>query len=200
MMLFQPTYFSPICQFQKLLKAENVLFEVCDNFQKQTYRTRLKIYTPNGIQTLHIPIKHKKGIRQKTKDVEIEYSFRWQRKHFKSLQNSYRSSPYFEFYEDDLAPLYEKHYKYLLDFLLATQELSFEMLQIEVPYLKTTTYKTKYLEGKDFRFLENAKNKQEFTVSEYTQVFDEKHGFISNLSILDLLFNEGPNAISVLNV
>ncbi len=199
-MLFQPTYFSPIYQFQKLVNADKVVFEVQDNFQKQTYRTRFKIYTPNGIQTLHIPIKHKKGVRQKTRDVEIEYSFRWQRKHFKSLQNSYRSSPYFEFYEDDIAPLYEKKHKYLLDFLLLTQELSFEMLQIDIPYSKTIAYEPSYPSELDFRYFDNAKIKKEFKVKKYTQVFEQKHGFIPNLSILDLLFNEGPNAISILSI
>lgn len=197
-MLFQPTYFSPIFQFQQLVKAEEVVFEVQDNFQKQTYRTRLKIYTPNGIQTLVIPIKHNKGIRQKTKDVRIDHSFRWQRKHFKSLQNSYRSSPYFEFYEEDIAPIYEKQYEFLIDFLFKTQEMCFELLQIDGNYTKTSSYETEYADKMDFRFLADAKLNQNFEVLTYKQVFEIKHGFKPNLSILDLLFNEGPNAISLL--
>ncbi len=197
-MLFQPTYFSPICQFQQLVNTKEVVFEVQDNFQKQTYRTRLKIYTPTGIQSLVIPIKHNKGIRQKTKDVWIDTSIRWQHKHFKSLQNSYRSSPYFEYYEDDLVPLYEKRYDFLLDFLFETQEVCFEMLQIDCAYTKTSNYEIEYEKNTDFRSLAEAKSKQIFDVVAYKQVFEAKHGFLPNLSILDLLFNEGPNAMSFL--
>ena len=197
-MLFQPTYFSPIYQFQQLVNADEVVFEVQDNFQKQSYRTRMQIATPIGIQTLIIPIRHNNGIRQKTKEVRIDNSFRWQRKHYKSLQNSYRSSPYFEFYEDEISPLYKKPHKYLLDFLILSQELSFELLQIESNYSKTTEYKPDYIKNLDYRFLENAKSKQKFEVVQYKQVFENKHDFIPNLSILDLLFNEGPNALSLL--
>jgi hypothetical protein len=199
-MIFQPTYFSPIYQFQKLVNADEVFFEVQDNYQKQSYRTRLKIYTPNGLQSLVIPIKHQKGVRLLTKDVEIEYAFDWQKKHLKSLQNSYRSSPYFEYYEDDIMPIYKKKEKYLIDFLFKTQELSFEMLQIDVNYQKTKEYIPKYPKDQDFRFLNDPKLKEVFPIKKYTQVFEGKHGFIPNLSILDLLFNEGPNAISLLDV
>jgi len=197
-MLFQPTYFSPISQFQKLVYAKECLFEIQDNYQKQTYRTRVSIATPQGRQELIIPIKHLKGIRQKTKEVQIEYSYPWQRKHFKSFQNSYRSSPYFEYYEDDLAPIYEKKEKYLLDFLLKTQELSFEMLQLNIEISKTSEYLTSYPPEKDFRFLANTKVNETSPFPKYNQVFEAKHGFIPNLSILDLLFNEGPNSVRLL--
>lgn len=197
-MLFQPTYFSPIYQFQKLVKADEVLFEIQDNYQKQTYRTRLNIATPNGIQALTIPIKHNKGIRQKTKEVRIDNTYRWQRKHLKSLQTAYRSSPYFEFYEDEIIPLYERPHKFLLDFLFITQELSFELLQLDIDYLKTSQYDLNYPQHLDVRYLAEAKKNQEFEVKPYKQVFESKHSFIPNLSILDLLFNEGPNALSLL--
>lgn len=197
-MLLQPTYFSPIYQFQQLINADEVIFEVQDNFQKQTFRTRMQIATPNGIQTLIIPIKHNNGIRQKTKEVRIDNTYRWQRKHLKSLQTSYRSSPYFEFYEEELEPLYKKQHKYLLDFLFLTQELSFELLQIDSNYSKTTEYEPDYTKGLDLRFLAEAKTKQKYEVDPYKQVFEDRHAFIPNLSILDLLFNEGPNALSLL--
>ena len=197
-MLFQPTYFSPIIQFEKIVQAEKCMFEVYDNYQKQTYRTRLSIYTPEGRQDLNIPVKHKKGSKLMTKEVEIENAYNWQRIHFKSLQNFYRTSPFYEFYEDELAPIYEKQEKYLLDFLLKTQEISFEMLQLDLEIKKTTEYRVDYPKNQDFRFLENPKLVLAQTFNKYTQVFDNKHGFIPNLSILDLLFNEGPNAISLL--
>lgn len=197
-MVFQPTYFSPIIQFEKILQTEKCVFEIYDNYQKQTYRTRLSIYTPQGKQDLYIPVKHQKGVKQLTRDIEIENTYKWQRRHFKSLQNSYRSSPYYEYYEDDLVPLFEKKEKYLIDFLLKTQELSFEMLQIDIPIQKTAEYRMDYPSSEDFRFLENPKWVADKPFKKYTQVFESKHGFIPNLSILDLLFNEGPNAISLL--
>jgi hypothetical protein len=199
-MIFQPSYFSPISQFQQLVNDENIIFEIFDNYQKQTYRNRCNIYSPNGLLSLTIPVLHTKTLHQKTKDVKIENSFSWQKNHFKSLQNSYRSSPYFEFYEDDLAPIYEKSHKFLLDFLFLTQELSFEMLQIDIHFSKTTSYEVDYPKSIDFRNLVDAKSKRIFEIESYKQVFDNKYGFISNLSILDLLFNEGPNAISFLNI
>ena len=199
-MIFQPTYFSPIYQFQQLVNADNIVFEVCDSYQKQSYRTRLNIYSPNGVQSLIIPIKHQSGIKQLTKDIKIENTYKWQRNHLKSLQNSYRSSPFFEFYEDDLITLYKKEEKFLLDFLLKSQELAFEMLQIEPSISKTTQFIKEYTKEKDFRFLDSPKIKKKFNLNHYTQVFIDKHGFLPNLSILDLLFNEGSNAISLLKI
>ncbi len=196
-MIFQPTYFSPIYQFKQLLQADEVTFEVFDNYQKQSYRNRFHIFNSNGFLSLSIPIRHNNAKRLLTKDALIENDFDWQKNHFRSLKNSYQSSPYFEYYEDDIAPFYEKPQKYLLDFLLKTQELSLELLQAEVSFSKTTSYKD-YPKEEDFRFMANAKLKQDFSFSKYKQVFEEKHGFIPSLSILDLIFNEGPNAISFL--
>jgi len=198
-MVFQPTYFSPIIQFQKLINNDKCVFEVQDNYQKQSYRTRFSIYSPQGKQDLYIPVQHKKGIKLLTKEVKIENRYKWQRKHFKSLQNSYRSSPFFEYYEDDLALIFDKKEKYLLDFLLKTQDLSFDMLQHNMEITKTTEYRTDYPVEEDFRFLEKPKlNFEEIIFPKYTQVFENKHGFIPNLSILDLLFNEGPNSVTLL--
>ncbi len=196
-MIFQPTYFSPIYQFKQLLQAEEVVFEVFDNYQKQSYRNRFHIYNSNGFLSLSIPIKHNNGQRLLTKEALIENDFDWQKNHFRSLKNSYQSSPYFEYYEDDIAPLYEKPQKYLLDFLFKTQELSLELLQADLPFSKSTSYQDYTIE-EDFRFMANAKLKQEFPFTKYKQVFETKHGFIPGLSILDLIFNEGPNAISFL--
>ena len=197
-MVFQPTYFSPVYQFQKLIKSDTVIFEVFDNYQKQTYRTRCSIYGANGKLSLNIPIKHHNGVRQKTRDIKIENAFPWQKNHFKSLENAYRSSPYFEFYEDELIPFYNKEYTYLLDFLLETQKWSFDTLQLDIDFQKTKEFITHYPKDEDYRYLSDAKSKETFPVQAYNQVFAQKHGFIPNLSILDLLFNEGPNALNFL--
>jgi len=198
-MIFQPTYFSPIYQFQKLVQADEAIFEVFDNYQKQSYRNRLRMYSANGILTLSIPVKHNNGKRQLTKDAKVENSIKWQKNHFNSIKTAYQSSPYFEFYEDDLAPLYEKPQKFLLDFILKTQELTIEMLQIDLKIEQTTAY-LDYTKDVDARYLADAKLEKTFPQIQYKQVFEIKHGFIPHLSIIDLLFNEGPNAYSLLKL
>lgn len=197
-MLFIPTYFAPISQYVALVKNSNIVFEVEDNFQKQTYRNRCYIYAANGKLLLNIPILHTKKMQhQKTKDVKIENSFAWQKLHLKSLQSAYRSSPFFEFYEDDLMPLYEQKQEFLLDFNLKCHEFIMDALQEEIPFTKTIVY-DKNPKVNDARSFALAKKGPIANLKPYTQVFDNKFGFIPNLSILDLLFMEGPNAISYL--
>jgi hypothetical protein len=193
-MLIQPSYFPNIETFQHLMKAENIIFEVQDYYQKQTYRTRCNIYSANGLLSMNIPIKHQKMERQYTKEVKIENEFPWQKNHFKTLQNAYRSSPFFEYYEDDIQKIYQSQEVYLIDFLFKTLELSYKLLQTPLQYSKTEAYHKQYTDIEDFRYLVEAKleTKREFPV--YSQVFESKHGFLANLSILDLLFNEGPQA------
>ncbi|HRN44994.1 MAG TPA: WbqC family protein, partial [Flavobacterium sp.] len=113
--ILHPSYFPSISHFAAMAQSETITFEVEDNFQKQTNRNRAYIYSPNGIQMLNIPIKHSKESRQKTKDIKIETDFDWQKQHFKSLEAAYRSSPFFEFFEDDLRPIFEKKQAFLLD-------------------------------------------------------------------------------------
>ena len=200
--LIHPAYFGSILQFCHIAQAEELVFENEDNYQKQTYRNRQYIYGANAKLLLNIPIKHtgKKNIRQKYKEVKIENDFKWQIIHWRSLETAYRTSPFFEFYEDELIHLYEKEYKYLLDFNYDCFEAVSECLQLEKEYRKTEEYQLEILEEKiqDKRYLIDAKRKQLPTLETYTQVFEDKFGFIPNLSILDLLFNEGPNSLNYL--
>ncbi len=178
-----------------MAREEKIRFEVKDNFQKQTYRNRCYIYGANGKQLLSIPIlQDKKGVKVKSKEVKIDYSANWQVLHKRALDSAYLSSPFYEFYIDDLQVVFEKQFKYLLDLNLKTFEILQECLQLNLKVVKTTNYQKELEAKKDFRFLANAKKEQNFTLDKYVQVFDNKHGFIPNLSILDLLFNEGPNA------
>jgi len=195
--LVQPTYFSTIAQYVAIAKSNQIIFEVEDNFQKQTYRNRCYINTANGKQLLNVPIQHKKGIKQKTKDVKIDYKDNWQKQHLKSLKTAYSSSPFFEFYIDDLLPLFEKKYTYLLDLNIESHLLIMDALQLNIPLKKSENYiiKTEYL---DLRHLAIDKNKTTYNLERYIQVFEQNNGFISNLSILDLLFMEGPNALNYL--
>ena len=197
--LIHPTYFPSISHFTAIVQAEKVTFEMEDNFQKQTNRNRTYIYSPNGIQLLNIPVKHSKTAHQKTKDIQIENDFDWQKQHFKSLEAAYRSSPFFEFFEDDLLPVFEKKHSFLMDLNLEVFELITRCLRMKIEYTTTTEYvhEIKANEIIDFRYLANGK-KDQSQFESYTQVFDDKFGFINNLSVLDLVFNEGKFALDYL--
>ncbi len=188
--LIHPTYFPSISHYIAMIQADSVTFEMEDNFQKQTNRNRMYIYSPNGIQLLNVPIKHSIDKHQKYKDVRIENDFAWQKNHFKSLEAAYRTSPFFEYFEDDFRPLFEKKQEFLMDLNLELFELVNSSLGIKIDAQKTTEYFHDVTEYIDFRSLVNGK-KDGTQIEEYTQVFGDKQGFINNLSILDLLFNEG---------
>jgi hypothetical protein len=197
--LLLPTYFPSISHFVAMAQSEKIVFEMEDNFQKQTNRNRTYIYSPNGIQLLNIPVKHSKEIHQKTKDVKIETDFDWQKQHFKSLEAAYRSSPFFEYFEDDIRPIFEKKHEFLLDLNLEAMEIVSKCLRMKFEYETTTEYFREVDSNKvlDFRTLaEEKKDNSQFEA--YTQVFDDKHGFLNNLSVLDLLFNEGRYALDYL--
>lgn len=195
--LLLPTYFPSISQFAVMAQSENIIFEMEDNFQKQTNRNRTYIYSPNGIQLLNIPVKHSKTAHQKTKDVYIENEFDWQKQHFKSLEAAYRSSPFFEFFEDDIVPVFEKKHTFLMDLNFEVLDIVSKCLRMKLEYGKTTEYFHEVENITDFRYLANGK-KDTNSFDKYPQVFDDKHGFINNLSVLDLLFNEGKFAMDYL--
>ena len=197
--LIHPTYFPSISHFSAMVQSENITFEIEDNFQKQTNRNRTYIYSPNGIQLLNIPVKHSKESHQKTKDIKIETDFDWQKQHFKSLEAGYRSSPFFEFFEDDIRPIFEKKYTFLLDLNFEVLDILSKCFRIKQDYTTTTEYfhEVDTTIITDFRALVNGK--KDLSVFEsYTQVFDDKYGFINNLSVIDLLFNEGKYAMDYL--
>ncbi|MEN8702811.1 MAG: WbqC family protein [Polaribacter sp.] len=198
MALFIPTYFSPISQYSEMINADEIVFEMEDNFQKQSYRNRCYIYNSNGKQLLSIPVKHidKEG-RKKTKDTLVENDFPWQDQHFKSLKSAYRTSPFFDFLEEEIAPIFQKKYKYLQDVNIDTFLFIKDTLQLEQNFTQTNSYQHKN-DSKDFRILADRKHQPKKTIDRYIQMFDNKHGFIPNLSILDLIFMEGPNALSYL--
>ncbi|CAM3602971.1 hypothetical protein FSS13T_21300 [Flavobacterium saliperosum S13] len=195
--LLHPTYFPSISHFTAMVKADSITFEMEDNFQKQTNRNRMYIYSPNGIQMLNIPIKHSKTAHQKFKDVRIENDFDWRKNHFKSLEAAYRTSPFFEYFEDDIRALFEKKHEFMMDLNFQTIEVVTECLGVKFDIEKTTEYFHEVEGLTDFRHLANGK-KDTLVFEPYTQVFDDKHGFINNLSILDLLFNEGRYAVDYL--
>ncbi len=202
--LLHPAYFGPISQWTAIARARKVIFENEDNYQKQTYRNRMYIYDANGRLTLNIPIRHsaamglsKKG-HQKYKDVQIENEFGWQTQHWRAFKASYQTSPFFEFYEDELHPLYHKKFKFLMDFNYHCMEFVADCLQIDLEFNKTDEFILDPEDNDNFRHLINAKSNHGFENSKYTQVFEEKSGFLPNLCVLDLIFNEGTAALDYL--
>ena len=191
--LIHPTYFPNLAHFIAMITSKVVCFEVCDNYQKQSFRNRTEIYAANGKLALTVPVSYTQRNRQLYKDVKIANEEPWQLLHLKSLQSAYSMSPFFEYYIDDLMPLFEKQFDYILDFNLNCFEVLKESLQLNIEPIQTLIFEKQPEAKADFRALVN-RNFKSKPLKPYTQVFSEKHGFISNLSILDLLFNEGPNS------
>jgi hypothetical protein len=197
--LIHPNYFPNIHQFRQIIKANNILFEVSDNYQKQTFRNRTYIYGANGKLGLFIPVIHTHKNRELFKDVKISYESNWMDLHLKSLQSAYRSSPYFEYFEDDFIKLYSKKEKFLVDFNIKCIKLISVFLDLDLDYKISSEYVEKTNDIIDLRDLSNARKEKKIDTPKYIQVFESKHGYLNNLSIIDLIFSEGPNSVSLIN-
>jgi len=197
--LIHPNYFPNIYQFTQIIKANNILFEVSDNYQKQTFRNRTYIYGANGKLGLFIPVIHTHKNRELFKDVKISYESNWMDLHLKSLQSAYRSSPYFEYFEDDFIKLYSKKEKFLVDFNIKCIKLISILLDLDLDYKISSEYVEKTNDIFDLRDLSNARKQKTIETPKYIQVFESKHGYLNNLSIIDLIFSEGPNSVSLIN-
>jgi len=195
-LLLHPAYCPGIDTFAALVQHD-VVWETEDNYQKQTYRNRCYICNDQGKQMLNIPIQHVGGRegRQKYKDVRLKNSYPWQRQHWRTLQTAYRTSPFFEYFEDELAPLYERAFRFLLDFNLEVTATLCACLQSEMPQARTASYELKPEGLYDARYLVDAKREPTPFPIQYHQVFGDRHGFIPHLSVLDLLFNLGTTCL-----
>lgn len=193
------SYLAPIEYYYHMIHSEIAHIDVYENYVKQTYRNRCRILSPNGVQNLTIPlVKARK--KKLTKNVKISYEDNWRKVHWKSLEAAYRSSPYFEFYEDEFYPFYHKReYDYLIDFNWDLDQKIISLLNIEIDVKKSEKYLEVEEKTQDFRQDISPKNtNSRLSFSSYIQVFGDRNGFHPNLSILDLLFNEGPSTISYL--
>jgi hypothetical protein len=196
-LLLYPTYFGPISHYVTMVQADRITFEVQDHFQKQTLRNRMYIYSPNGAQLLNVPVKHSRAGHQKALDIKIDNSENWQKIHFKSLEAAYRSSPFFEYFEDVFSPVFTRKHDSLMDLNMETFSLVTKCLQFAPGFETTVEYFHNQPDFTDIRSWAKAKNDPS-QLEPYKQVFDDRHGFINNLSILDLLFNEGRHALAYL--
>jgi hypothetical protein len=192
-------YLPPVDYFVQLNTYKpDILIEREEHFPKQTYRNRANIYSPDGVLALVVPVIKGSKNHTKVKDVKISYDFMWQRLHWQSLQACYRRSAYFEFYEDDFAPFYEKQITYLFDYNQELLNLLLKLTKIKTELNFTDEYQAEYPNLHDFRFSINPKKESEIQQKPYFQVFEDRRGFMKNLSIIDLLFNQGPQTINYL--
>ena len=192
-------YLPPVEYFAQLNRHKPAfLIEREEHFPKQTYRNRANIYSPDGLLTLVVPVVKGSKVHTPVKDVKISYDFNWQRLHLLSLQACYRRSAYFEFYEDDFAPFYQNQEKWLFDYNEKLLTILLKLLKIPAALNYTQSYEAEYPLLADFRSTINPKKETDMAQKPYFQVFEERHGFMKNLSIVDLLFNQGPQSINYL--
>lgn len=206
--LLSSTYFGPVQWYQKLYRYDTTLIEQHDNYQKQTYRNRCVIATTNGLQTLTVPVV--RGETGSGKDTRVSDHGNWRHLHWHALLSAYNESPFFEYYADDIRPFFERHYNFLYDFNMEICHKMCELLDFSPDIRLTEEYTRGTTTGTpadgcgnanaltDFRDIISHKHPQEdpdFRPRRYYQVYERKHGFIPNLSILDLLFNMGPEGI-----
>jgi hypothetical protein len=219
--LLQTTYFGPVQWYQKLKRYDHCVIEQYDSYQKQTYRNRCVIATANGLQALTVPVDHSPLTidHVQCKDLRISDHNQWRRVHWNALQSAYSESPFFEYYADDIRPFFEQKYEFLIDFNEAIRQKMCELLDIETSVSYSSGFMVHgsgfmvqdpgfrvqdsgfMVQGSwfmDFREVIHAKHPQddpEFQPRSYWQVFQHRYGFQPNLSILDLLFCMGPEAV-----
>lgn len=193
--ILSSAYLPPVSWFRAAMPAQDVFIEAHETYPRQTYRNRCRVMSANGIIALSVPVKKTSGEKKKIKDIEIFYDEPWQRLHWRTIDAAYSNSPFYLYYKDSLFPFYEKKYRFLLDFNILICETIFKLLGDSPSLQLTTTYKHEPEACTDLR---NAFSPKVGAVSSnfkaYHQVFEERHGFIPDLSIIDLLFNEGPAA------
>ncbi len=198
-LLIELHYLPCIDYFVQLLRHENIVLEACENFQKQSYRNRSLILATNKIDVLSVPVLNSNS-KTLIREVEIDYSQPWQKIHWKAIQSAYGKSPYYEYFSDYFRKIYDKKPRFLWDINLEILTVCLKLLQIEKTILFTTEYNKEANNPvnriSDKRSLLHPKKTGEMADVRYVQTFGRD--FVSNLSVIDLLFNEGPNGKALL--
>ena len=187
------SYLGPVAYYSAILQSEEIFIETKEHFIKQSFRNRCTIMGANGSQTLTIPKERKSSDKTLISDISISNKDKWQKSHWQSIVSAYNSSPFFEYYKDELLPFYNTKHNTLFDFNLKLSKTILELMQVEKKINFTSKFQ-KECNGLDFRSSKFILKNQE----EYQQVFCEKYSFVPNLSILDVLFNLGPETTSYL--
>lgn len=190
--LLSSCYLAPVTYYALLFNAEQVTIEVCDHYQKQSYRNRCHIAGANGILPLSIPVEKTTGNRSIMRDIRIADHGNWQHLHWNAILSAYRSTPFFQYYEDEYRPFYEKRFTFLHDFNEELRHLTGRLIGIETTVSYTSAYIAETPNNmQDFRELIHPKRCAPFQIPHYYQVFADKNGLMPDLSIIDLLFNMG---------
>lgn len=195
--LVSTAYFPPVSYVSLINGASKVLVEKEENYIKQTYRNRCRIYSANGPMNLTVPILEGSFHKRPVKDIMIDYSKRWQLIHIGAIVSAYRSSPYFEYYYSDIETVIMGNHKFLIDLNMHSLKTLLKAAGISVQVENTDTFIIPGTLQNDFRYSLKPKNSEPGFVDglgKYTQVFSDRGGFIPDLSILDLVFNTGPDA------
>lgn len=179
-------YLAPVSWYRALAKEPSVLVEVCDSYRRQTLRNRCLIDSPQGVLALSVPVE-KPQPGSLTRDIRVSDHGNWRHQHWNALKSSYRQSPFFEYYQDDFAPFYEKKWEFLADYNMELAALVCSLLGIDTALSTTREYGACSVDLAAVA-----------PVKPYYQVFAHKHGFLEGLSIVDLLFNMGPESLLLL--
>lgn len=195
--LLPTCYLPPVSYFYQCLKPNELYVEILETYPKQTLRNRCFILGPNDIQMLSIPVSRPSGNHTKTKDILINNSLPWQKQHWRSIETAYNKSPFLLYYQDHFYPFYEQPMKFLIDFNEGIRERIFEIFQIDKKVQHNKVFEKTPNNLCDLRNAFSDKIPQP-PIPEYHQVFSAVHGFVPNLSILDLICNLGPESIAYL--
>jgi hypothetical protein len=189
--ILSTAYLPPLSYVKAMQTAENCFIENQETYQRQSYRNRTHIYSPNGKLALIIPVKAKN--HSKIDEVEIDYSTNWQMQHWRSITAAYSNAAFFIHYEERLSRFFkEKKQRFLLDFNMNILHELNAIFGIHTPIKYTENFEKNYSIAKDFRNSIHPKKQTALSLPEYFQVFQDKHSFIKDLSIIDYLFNMGP--------
>ena len=197
MVLFSTAYFPSISYMARFLKEDKPVIEVCETYHKQTYRNRCRVMTANGVESLSVPVVKVNGNHTMTKDMTLSPIEPWQHIHSRCLESAYKASPYFDHYYDYLRPIFEGHFERLIDLNDAALRAVLKMLKVKKEIVHTTDYV--HEAENDLRVAFSPKKPFDANLfPAYYQVFSEKFPFAADLSVLDLVFNEGPEATTYL--
>jgi len=197
--LLSTAYLPPVHYFIIMANASHVLLEQYETYPKQTYRNRCEIYTANGKIPLIIPVHKPNGNHTMTKDILVSGHEKWQLLHWRAIKTAYANSPFFLYYQDELQPLFEEKVNGLIDFNTKLLHTILDLIGLKSRISFTTEFIADQAEVLDYRWrITPKKTFDELPAKEYYQSFNEKHGFIPNLSIIDLLFNLGPETLGYL--
>jgi hypothetical protein len=197
--LISTAYLPPIEYFSLIHNADEVLIEREENYLKQTYRNRCYMLTAHGIQTLTVPVYLGSFHKTPVKNIRIDYSKRWQQVHLRAISTSYRSSPFFEFYFEEIEKIIQKNPEFLIDLNTGLTEVIIKILGLKRSISYTSFFMPTGTADYDFRYNITPKKKFGFVTKKYTQVFNHNLGFVPCLSIIDLMFNMGPEAVNYLS-